>query len=109
MYGSIKTLKHSVGTTLRLAYHGCKNLTHTSKTCHVKRTQMVELLGSRFPCLLLFLCVAYSSLLEAALDLETLGLSLYSLLVNTALRSMLPYLSVVIEFLGNVFTNLIFF
>ena len=54
-------------------------------------------------------CVAYHSLLEAALDLEALGLSLYSLLVNTALRSMLPYLSVVIEFLGNVFTNLIFF
>jgi len=55
------------------------------------------------------LCVAYHSLLEAALDLEALGLSLYSLLVNTALRSMLlPHLSVVIEFLGNVFTKLIF-
>jgi len=27
--------------TLRLAYHGCKNLTHTSKTRQVKRTQMV--------------------------------------------------------------------
>jgi len=26
---------------LQLAYHGCKNLTHTSKTPHVKRTQMV--------------------------------------------------------------------
>jgi len=54
------------------------------------------------------LCVAYHSLLAAALDLEALGLNLYSLLVNTALRSMLPHLSVVIEFLGNVFTKLIF-
>jgi len=44
---SIKTLKHNVWTTLRLAYHGCKNLTHTSKTCQVKRTQMVAN-GSRF-------------------------------------------------------------
>jgi len=39
--GGIKTLKHNVRTTLQLAYHGCKNLTHTSKTPHVKRTQMV--------------------------------------------------------------------
>jgi len=45
MYGGIKTLKHNVGTTLRIAYHGCKNLTHTSKTRHVKRTQLVELLS----------------------------------------------------------------
>jgi len=51
MYGGIKTLKHNVGTTLRLAYHGCKNLTHTSKTRHVKRNQLV---GSRFTCLSLF-------------------------------------------------------
>ena len=36
-----KTLKHNVRTTLQLAYHGCKYLTHTSKTFHVKRTQMV--------------------------------------------------------------------
>jgi len=35
MYGGIKTLRHNLGTTLRLAYHGCKNLTHTSKTRHV--------------------------------------------------------------------------
>jgi len=35
------------------------------------------------------LCVAYHSLLEAPLDREALGLSLYSLLVETALRSML--------------------
>jgi len=35
------TLKHNVRTTLQLAYHGCKNLTHTSKTRQVKRTQMV--------------------------------------------------------------------
>ena len=45
---------HNVGTTLRLAYHGCENLTHTSKTRFVKRTQLVEMLGSRFACLLLF-------------------------------------------------------
>jgi len=38
------------------------------------------------------------------LDLEAL-LSLYSLLVNTALRSMLPNVSLVMEFLGKVFTN----
>ena len=38
--GGIKT-KHNVRTTLQLAYHSCKNLTHTSKTPHVKRTQMV--------------------------------------------------------------------
>jgi len=33
MFGGIKikTLKHNVKATLRLAYHGCKNLTHTSK------------------------------------------------------------------------------
>jgi len=30
--GGIKTLKHNVRTTLQLAYYGCKNLTHTSKT-----------------------------------------------------------------------------
>ena len=36
-----KTLKHNVRTTLQLAYHGCKNLTRTSKTRHVKRTHMV--------------------------------------------------------------------
>ena len=41
MCGGIRTLKHNVRTTLQLAYHGCKNLTHTSKTRHVKRTQMV--------------------------------------------------------------------
>jgi len=49
-----KDVKVQRGATLRLAYHGCKNLTHTSKTRHVKRTQVVELLGSRFACLLLF-------------------------------------------------------
>ena len=41
MRGGIKTLKHNVRTTLQLSYHGCKNLTHTSKTAHVQRTQMV--------------------------------------------------------------------
>ena len=40
MCGSIKMLKRNVWTTLPLAYHGCKNLTHTSKTRQVKRTQM---------------------------------------------------------------------
>jgi len=54
------------------------------------------------------LCVAYHSLLEAPLDIEALGLGLYSLLVNPALRSMLPNPSLVMEFLGNVFTNFIF-
>jgi len=39
--GGIKTSKHNVRTTLQLAYYGCKNLTHTSKTPHVKRTQLV--------------------------------------------------------------------
>jgi len=39
--GGIKTLKHKVRTTLQLAYYGCKNLTHTSKTRHVQCTQMV--------------------------------------------------------------------
>jgi len=53
------------------------------------------------------LCVAYRSLLEAPLNLEALGLSLYSLLVNPALRPMLPNLSLVMEFLENVFTNFI--
>jgi len=41
MRGGTKTLKHNVKTTLQLSYHGCKYLTHTSKTPHVKRTQMV--------------------------------------------------------------------
>jgi len=41
MRGGIKTLKHNVRTTLQLSYHGCKYLTHTSKTPHVKRTEMV--------------------------------------------------------------------
>ena len=54
MYSRIKTLKHNVGTTLQLSQHGCKNLTHTSKTRHVKRTQLIELKGSRFGCFLLF-------------------------------------------------------
>jgi len=54
MYGGINTLKHNVGTTLRLAYHGCKSLTHTSKTRHVKSSQLAELLGSPFACFLLF-------------------------------------------------------
>jgi len=41
MCGSMKTLEHNVSTTLRLAYHDCKNLTHTRKTLQVKCTQMV--------------------------------------------------------------------
>jgi len=45
MCGAMKTLKHSVSTTLQLAYHAhdCKNLTHTSQIglCHFKLTQMV--------------------------------------------------------------------
>jgi len=54
------------------------------------------------------LCQAYHSLLEAHVDLEALGLSPYSLLVDTALRSMLPNLSLVMEFLGNLYINFIF-
>ena len=41
MCGGIKTLKHNVRSTLQLAYHDFKNLTHTSKVRHVKHTQMV--------------------------------------------------------------------
>ena len=41
MCGDITTLKHNVKTTLQVSYHGCKNLIHTSKTRHIKRTQMV--------------------------------------------------------------------
>ena len=41
MSGGIMTLKHNVRITLQLSYHGCKNLTHTSTTAHVQRTQMV--------------------------------------------------------------------
>jgi len=41
MCGGIKTFKHNVRTTLQLAYRSYKNLTHTSKTRHVKRIQMV--------------------------------------------------------------------
>jgi len=41
MCNGIKTFKHNVRTTLRLAYQGCKNLTHTRKTRQVKRTEMV--------------------------------------------------------------------
>jgi len=53
--GGIKRLKHNVRSTLRLAYHGCKSLTRTSKTRQVKCTQMVvTVLGSRFKCLLPF-------------------------------------------------------
>ena len=39
--GGIKTLKHNVWTTLQFAYNGCKYLTHTSKTCQIKRSQIV--------------------------------------------------------------------
>jgi len=38
--GGVKTLKHHVTTTLRLAHYGCKILSHTSKT-KVKHMQMV--------------------------------------------------------------------
>ena len=41
MCGGIKTLKYNVRTTLQIAYYGCKNLTHTSITLHVKHTQLV--------------------------------------------------------------------
>ena len=45
MSGGIKTLKHNVRTTLQLAYHGCKNLTHTSKTAHVQAVVGLRLGG----------------------------------------------------------------
>jgi len=41
MCSGIKTSKHNVRTTLQLPYHGCKDLTHTSKTRQAKRAQMV--------------------------------------------------------------------
>ena len=42
MCGGIKTIKHNKRIImLRLAYHGYKNLAHTSKTCQVKRTLKV--------------------------------------------------------------------
>jgi len=41
MCGGIKTLKHNLRTMLQLPYHDCKNLTHTSNTRPVKRTEMV--------------------------------------------------------------------
>ena len=41
MRGVIKTLQHNMRTTLQLSYHGCKYLTHTSKTPHIKRTHMI--------------------------------------------------------------------
>jgi len=34
-----------VRTTLQLAYHGCKNLTHTRKTRHVKPVFFKPFLG----------------------------------------------------------------
>jgi len=37
----INNLKHNVRSTLQLAYHGCKNLTHASKIRHAKHTKMV--------------------------------------------------------------------
>jgi len=39
MCGGIKTLKHNVRATLQLAYHCCKNLTHTSKAGQVNATK----------------------------------------------------------------------
>jgi len=49
-------LKHnSVKTTLRLSYHGYKNLTHMGKRRQVKRPKWLrQLLRWQFACLLLF-------------------------------------------------------
>jgi len=47
-------VQHKVRTTLRRVYHGCKNLTHMSKTRQVKCTPLFQLLVSRFARLLLF-------------------------------------------------------
>jgi len=54
MCSGLKALKHNVRTTLRLAYHGCKNLKHTSKTRQAKRTQMVATARFTIRVLLLF-------------------------------------------------------
>jgi len=54
MCGGINTLKQNLRTSLRLAYHGHKNLAHTSKTRLVKRPKRLQLLGSRFASFLLF-------------------------------------------------------
>ena len=40
MCGGMKTFKHNVRTTLRIAYHVCKNLAHANETRQVQRTQM---------------------------------------------------------------------
>jgi len=55
--GGIKTLKHNVRTTMQLSYHGCKYLTHTSKTPHVKRTQVVVTV--RFTIRATSLCISW--------------------------------------------------
>ena len=56
MCNSINTLRHKgVRTTMRLAYHGSKNLAKTSETRQIKCTQMMQLPTLRFACLLLFL------------------------------------------------------
>ena len=55
MCGGIKinTPKHNMRTTMRLAYHGCKTLTHTSRTRQGKRTPMVATPRLTLACLLL--------------------------------------------------------
>ena len=54
MCNSIKMLQHNLRTTVGLACHGHKYLAHTSKTRQVKRPKLLQVLGSRFACLLLF-------------------------------------------------------
>ena len=55
MCGGIKTSKHNVRSTLQLAYHDCKKLTHTSKTRQVKRTQMIVTVKFTIRMFLIFL------------------------------------------------------
>jgi len=54
MCGGIKMLKHNVTTTLRLACHASKNHTHKQNTSKWNAPKWLQLLGSRFTCLLLF-------------------------------------------------------
>ena len=51
----IKTLKPNVRTTLQLACHACKNVTHTSKTRHEKCIQMVVTVRFKIRMFLTFL------------------------------------------------------
>jgi len=53
IYNFLKT-KHTAHICSGRKDKGCKNLAHTSKTRQVKHPKWLQLLGSRFECLLLF-------------------------------------------------------